>query len=218
MTTFTDKELIKEIKERISSLDVRDDIERRAYEIALLSLEVEPDEREAYELFMEKRFGDLVDRRRAKNGDNEYMAWDMTLGWIVWQPTSWYPFFNNVTARGEIMEPYSLTLDEACHFLKISRPTAINWIRTGRLQATRKDPTKNKSPYLTTRQACIAALQSPLHTVQVSAGDGITEERKCHSSAEVKYGTPVSHCRTVKDLNSLLEQRTKGRRQNSMTS
>ncbi|HAV9900339.1 TPA: DUF2303 family protein [Escherichia coli] len=68
-----------------SSLDVRDDIERRAYEIALLSLEVEPDEREAYELFMEKRFGDLVDRRRAKNGDNEYMAWDMTLGWIVWQ-------------------------------------------------------------------------------------------------------------------------------------
>lgn len=40
MTTFTDKELIKEIKERISSLDVRDDIERRAYEIALLSLEV----------------------------------------------------------------------------------------------------------------------------------------------------------------------------------
>lgn len=31
------------------------------------------------------------------------------------------------------MEPYSLTLDEACHFLKISRPTATNWIRTGRL-------------------------------------------------------------------------------------
>uniref|UniRef100_UPI00201AA70B hypothetical protein n=1 Tax=Escherichia coli TaxID=562 RepID=UPI00201AA70B len=71
MTTFTNKELIKEIKERISSLEVRDDIERRAYEIALVSLEVEPDEREAYELFMEKRFGDLVDRRRAKNGDNE---------------------------------------------------------------------------------------------------------------------------------------------------
>lgn len=42
MTTFTDKELIKEIKERISSLDVRDNIERRAYEIALASLESEP--------------------------------------------------------------------------------------------------------------------------------------------------------------------------------
>ena len=42
MSTFTDKELIKEIKERISSLDVRDNIERRAYEIALASLEADP--------------------------------------------------------------------------------------------------------------------------------------------------------------------------------
>lgn len=42
MTTFTDKELIKEIKERIGSLDVRDNIERGAYEIALASLEADP--------------------------------------------------------------------------------------------------------------------------------------------------------------------------------
>ncbi|HDJ8652149.1 TPA: DUF551 domain-containing protein [Escherichia coli] len=42
MTTFTNKELIKEIKKRISNLEVRDDIERRAYEIALASLEEEP--------------------------------------------------------------------------------------------------------------------------------------------------------------------------------
>ncbi|GAB0781919.1 hypothetical protein BT09F26_20850 [Escherichia coli] len=42
MTTLTDKELIKEIKERIGSLDVRDNIERRAYEIALESMEAEP--------------------------------------------------------------------------------------------------------------------------------------------------------------------------------
>ena len=42
MTTFTDKELIKEIKERIGSLDVRDNIEHRAYEIALASLKAEP--------------------------------------------------------------------------------------------------------------------------------------------------------------------------------
>ncbi|HCT1968160.1 TPA: DUF550 domain-containing protein, partial [Escherichia coli] len=41
MTTFTDKELIKEIRERIGSLDVRDNIERLAYEIALASLERE---------------------------------------------------------------------------------------------------------------------------------------------------------------------------------
>ncbi|ENH2195993.1 DUF551 domain-containing protein [Escherichia coli] len=42
MTTFTDKELIKEIRERIGSLDVRDNIERLSYEIALASLEAEP--------------------------------------------------------------------------------------------------------------------------------------------------------------------------------
>ena len=42
MTTFTEKELIKEIKERISSMDVRDNVERRAYEIALASLEEDP--------------------------------------------------------------------------------------------------------------------------------------------------------------------------------
>lgn len=44
MTTFTDddRKLIKEIRERIGSLDVRDNIERRAYEIALASLEAKP--------------------------------------------------------------------------------------------------------------------------------------------------------------------------------
>ncbi|MEF4122488.1 DUF551 domain-containing protein, partial [Escherichia coli] len=52
--------------------------------IALASLEAVSDERAAYELFMEKRFGGSVDRRRAKNGDSEYMAWDMALGWIIW--------------------------------------------------------------------------------------------------------------------------------------
>ncbi|HAN7067754.1 hypothetical protein CI651_12150 [Klebsiella pneumoniae subsp. pneumoniae] len=55
-----------------------------AYEIALASLAAVSDERAAYELFMEKRFGESVDRRRAKNGDREYMAWDMALGWIIW--------------------------------------------------------------------------------------------------------------------------------------
>lgn len=84
MIIFINKELIKEIKERISSLEVRDDIERRVYEIVFVFLEVELDEREVYELFMEKRFGDLVDRRRVKNGDNEYMVWDMIFGWIIW--------------------------------------------------------------------------------------------------------------------------------------
>ncbi|EFB3373839.1 hypothetical protein FP673_17670 [Escherichia coli] len=54
------------------------------FRIALASLEAVSDERAAYELFMEKRFGESVDRRRAKNGDSEYMAWDMALDWIIW--------------------------------------------------------------------------------------------------------------------------------------
>ena len=55
-----------------------------AFKIVLASLAAVSDERAAYELFMEKRFGESVDRRRAKNGDREYMAWDMALGWIIW--------------------------------------------------------------------------------------------------------------------------------------
>ena len=56
--------------------------------MALAALDSEPvarDEREAFEAFMAKRFGDLVDQRRAKNGDHGYMAWDMVVVWIVWQ-------------------------------------------------------------------------------------------------------------------------------------
>jgi len=45
---------------------------------------VVPDERSAFEAFMAKRFGDIVDQRRVKNGDQEYMAWDMAVAWVVW--------------------------------------------------------------------------------------------------------------------------------------
>ncbi|HAT6800601.1 TPA: helix-turn-helix domain-containing protein [Citrobacter freundii] len=116
------------------------------------------------------------------------------------------------------MEQFSLTLDEACALLGISRPTATNWIRSGRLQATRKDPSKPKSPYLTTRQACIAALRSPLHTVVVSAGDGMQEKKQCHSSAEAKYGTPRTRSRAGSELRNLLAQRTNGKRRSCTTS
>ncbi|MFE0584861.1 helix-turn-helix domain-containing protein [Pantoea vagans] len=116
------------------------------------------------------------------------------------------------------METYALSMDEACAFLGISRPTCQQWIRTGRLMATRKDPSKPKSPYLLTRQACIAALNNPMHTVAVSAADAHEENKSCRSSAGVKTGTPVSHRRTAAALSDLLEQRTKGRLQSSMTS
>ena len=40
--------------------------------------------REQFECEMSK-FGDCVDMRRAKNGDQEYMAWDVGLAWRMWQ-------------------------------------------------------------------------------------------------------------------------------------
>ena len=40
--------------------------------------------REQFECEMSK-LGDCVDMRRAKNGDQEYMAWDVGLAWRMWQ-------------------------------------------------------------------------------------------------------------------------------------
>lgn len=39
--------------------------------------------RKQFEVEMEK-LGDSVDMRRAKNGDEEYMAWDVRLAWRFW--------------------------------------------------------------------------------------------------------------------------------------
>lgn len=47
-----------------------------------------PDERNAYETFIAKRLGDSINTQRALSGDPknpDYMAWDMTVGWIAWQ-------------------------------------------------------------------------------------------------------------------------------------
>lgn len=44
-----------------------------------------PDEHAEFESFMSERFGDLINIRRAKNGDNEYMAWDVAVAWIAWK-------------------------------------------------------------------------------------------------------------------------------------
>lgn len=56
-------------------------------EAALAALTAEPkeDERAQFESFMEWRFGDTLDRRRAKNGGREYMEWSMAVAWEVWQ-------------------------------------------------------------------------------------------------------------------------------------
>lgn len=115
------------------------------------------------------------------------------------------------------MDKYSLTKDEACAFLGVSAPTLTAWIRSGRLSATRKDPTKPKSPYLITRNACIAALNIPIHTVPVSAAD-TTEETPCLSSVEAKPGTRVTRNRAASVLRKALAQRTSAKHRSCTTS
>ncbi|MBX9066238.1 DUF551 domain-containing protein [Klebsiella aerogenes] len=68
------------------------------------------DEREAFEAFMAKRFGDLVDQRRAKNGDYGYMAWDMVVAWTVWQARAMLQAEPVTTANK--LPPNSFTDDE----------------------------------------------------------------------------------------------------------
>lgn len=41
--------------------------------------------REQFEAEINKKFGDLIDQRICKNGDGEYMAWDMQVAWWAWQ-------------------------------------------------------------------------------------------------------------------------------------
>ncbi|ECF1940898.1 DUF551 domain-containing protein [Salmonella enterica subsp. enterica serovar Haifa] len=83
MTTITKERIELFIKNPLENGLTRGE-QMELARIALASLAAVSDERAAYELFMEKRFGESVDRRRAKNGDREYMAWDMALGWIIW--------------------------------------------------------------------------------------------------------------------------------------
>ena len=71
---------IDECKSVLVALDELEAAEKRIAEPVSV-----PDERAAFEAFMEKRFKDCVDRRLVKNGDGEYFAWDMQVAWIVWQ-------------------------------------------------------------------------------------------------------------------------------------
>ncbi|WP_105680609.1 hypothetical protein [Cronobacter dublinensis] len=41
--------------------------------------------REQFEAAIKQRYGDLIDHRVCKNGDGEYMAWDMQAAWWAWQ-------------------------------------------------------------------------------------------------------------------------------------
>ena len=115
------------------------------------------------------------------------------------------------------MEKYTLTLKEASEFIGISIDITKRWIKTGRLTATRKNPTKKKSDYLITRQNCIAAINNPIHTV-VESAEYMQEDKKCRYSAGEIRGTPTSRYNAAKELSNLLEHRTEGKRRSCTTS
>ncbi|MEZ7796755.1 MULTISPECIES: hypothetical protein [Citrobacter] len=46
------------------------------------------EERIKFEKFIIERFGDTVDLRRAKHGNNGYISWEAAVAWIVWQERS----------------------------------------------------------------------------------------------------------------------------------
>ena len=83
-TTYSREELERQLSESRREFRAADatihNLERQL--AAVVSV---PDERAAFETFMEKRFKDCIDRRLVKNGDGEYFAWDMQVAWIVWQ-------------------------------------------------------------------------------------------------------------------------------------
>ncbi|EIX1533353.1 hypothetical protein MJ717_000453 [Cronobacter sakazakii] len=41
--------------------------------------------REQFEAAIKQKYGDLIDQRVCKNGDGEYMVWDMQVAWWAWQ-------------------------------------------------------------------------------------------------------------------------------------
>lgn len=57
------------------------------------------------------------------------------------------------------MEKITLTRAEAAKLLGISTVTVVEWVRSGRLKAYRVSD-KPKSPYLFTKDDCVAALTS----------------------------------------------------------
>ena len=83
-TTYRREEIEQQLEESRREFRAADatihDLERQLAEVVSA-----PDERSAFETFMEKRFKDCIDRRLVKNGDGEYFAWDMQVAWIVWQ-------------------------------------------------------------------------------------------------------------------------------------
>ncbi|MDF7681874.1 helix-turn-helix domain-containing protein [Enterobacteriaceae bacterium ESL0689] len=115
------------------------------------------------------------------------------------------------------MEEEVLTREEAANFLKIDKGTVAQWIKSGRLAATRVNPHKKKSPYLICKTDCIAAVKNTINNQPVNAVD-VQEDKACQSNNVPVRGTVTSLRLVETELDGLLGQRTKGRRRNSTIS
>lgn len=87
MTAQLSRERLEEIRDYDTCVTLEESAEMARMLLAGMDSEpvAVPDERAAFEAFMSGRFGSTIDRSRVKNGDGEYMAWDMQVAWIVWQ-------------------------------------------------------------------------------------------------------------------------------------
>ncbi|WP_262770673.1 excisionase family DNA-binding protein [Enterobacter asburiae] len=91
------------------------------------------------------------------------------------------------------MEKLTLTRKEAAELLGISTATVTQWILDGRLKAYRVSD-RPKSPYLFTREDCMAALQA----VPVEPTNLRNKERKVEAE--------VAFTRRQKEVNKKLRQ------------
>lgn len=97
------------------------------------------------------------------------------------------------------MEKLTLTRKEAAGLLGISTGTVTRWVLEGRLRAYRIN-NKPKSPYLFTREDCLAALQAvPVEPIRLREREEKREKEEYFSLRQKD---------AVKELDALLKIRT----------
>lgn len=106
-----------------------------------------PDERAAFETFMEKRFKDCIDRRLVKNGDGEYFAWDMQVAWIAWQGHAAMlqaePVSNSDELPLDYLQGHKDGLEWAAQLAEANHPQTGDWLYDDQIdlaRAIRKGP------------------------------------------------------------------------------
>lgn len=101
------------------------------------------------------------------------------------------------------MEKLTLTRKQAAELLGISTGTVTQWVLEGRLKAYRVSSSP-KSPFLFTREDCLAALQAlPAEPVRLK----VREEKR-----EIEESFSLRQTAASKELHELLKIRTKGKK------